>query len=739
MIWEVLHIWIQFFYALLLFVISFLILRKYRENKLSWETPDFPYIHSRYQAKKLLNSEKENWLKDLQYSVSELIVKELDLNFISTEEETACIQVKENKIKKDISYIWKALQSKVPKDMENRQDDLLKALIFELDSGLIQRPSDLLGRRRSHRLKKLLYQELNNSEDASQTSKLKNHLSDFKRQSSDLGFSKLKAILRKSSVSEYLLSKKVSTFSIFVKTVVMALALHCYDFFTDCWLIKEYYEISHERDIQSQFTVRSIFEFEWAFGEFIEIIPVNATSSEVRELSIENTFSLLTFFAFVLVFIVIVSFLLIISQLKTVQSLYDISKTVLICSETERRNNLDPVKVLHRFNFSRVESGTESSLQLAFQMAIYLVMTWQLDWMATKVQQEKGSIMQISRLWPSFAMSILSISVGQLKTRMVLHEFSTDLCKKMIYFAACILNTIFTALIWISLGMAAMDLATVGCFDLMDGGGIQFPSGKWGSWTFFVGVALAFLVTIIIPGFTHILRLPTSSVSPDITSLQSEESLQCFLDQFFSLAVIISFNAVMNIFLLGFAKDALTPALLDLGSRTNFTLPEVSDFESQIVTPSTMPEANARRNFILLSIVLMPLCLVGSLLLLYFYFKDNTIRMRFQDSREKPKKMRFKSWQFFCSAPVLDGFWVDVTELKEGKEDGEILNENNPLGDEKCINQAMLDSVLRSLPFWKGKRPPTLSFKQLTEYKRFLEEAEMTKNYDQTRKISSNV
>merc|ERR1719186_1635759 len=167
---------------------------------------------------------------------------------------------------------------------------------------------------------------------------------------------RFKGILTKIPGIEDLQHTKLFSFAVFAKTVGLALAVHCYDYITDCWLIMQIYESATGGEIKSHFYMEHIFDFEWIYGECIERIPdlVNATSSEIGDLSIRNTFSFITFLSFLLVFIGCFSLLLIIPQLPTLKSLYNISKK-MVCSVTEKKNTLDSAKVLNRFNFSRSE------------------------------------------------------------------------------------------------------------------------------------------------------------------------------------------------------------------------------------------------------------------------------------------------------------------------------------------------------------------------------------------------
>ena len=171
-------------------------------------------------------------------------------------------------------------------------------------------------------------------------------------------------------------------------------------------------------------------------------------------------------------------------------------------------------------------------------------------------------------------MSIFSISMGQLKSRMVLHEFSTAASKKIVYLAACILNTVFASLIWIPLVMAVLDCTHFGGLELSAGGGVLLSSGRWRSKMLSFGFFLSLLLIIIIPSFSFVLRLPTSAVSADITSLNSEEFLRSLMKRLFFISLLLSVNGMLNIALLAFARDTVSPVLINFGSRfPNYTNP----------------------------------------------------------------------------------------------------------------------------------------------------------------------
>ena len=66
MFWEILLIWIQFIYALILVGLYFAATKKFRKKKIAQESPDLLYIYFRYQAKKILHNGKQNYLEDLK-------------------------------------------------------------------------------------------------------------------------------------------------------------------------------------------------------------------------------------------------------------------------------------------------------------------------------------------------------------------------------------------------------------------------------------------------------------------------------------------------------------------------------------------------------------------------------------------------------------------------------------------------------------------------------------------------
>ena len=83
--------------------------------------------------------------------------------------------------------------------------------------------------------------------------------------------------------------------------------------------------------------------------------------------------------------------------------------------------------------------------------------------------------------------------------------------------------------------------------------------------------------------------------------------------------------------------------------------------------------------------------------------------MRFE-KKNREKTRNFFLLRVFFSVPADDGVWVDLTDLKDRKGDGEAINETNPFAAEN-VDQAIFESVLESLPAWKEKKP-TSAFHQ---------------------------
>ena len=192
-------------------------------------------------------------------------------------------------------------------------------------------------------------------------------------------------------------------------------------------------------------------------------------------------------------------------------------------SDTERKNHLDPSEVLHRYNLSRSESGVESTLEMVFQVSSYLAISWELTWIATDQTDQADLVFPNATIAKSLFMSIFAISLAQYKTRMVLHGFSTTIYKKITYLLASFLNTVFASFIWICLGMSIMDSITFGGFEVSSGAGdIISEDGRKGSKTIYYGIIMAYLFMIVILLFSKHLRLPSSSISPDIILLISK-------------------------------------------------------------------------------------------------------------------------------------------------------------------------------------------------------------------------
>ena len=72
MIWELVQIGAQLFYALVLLIMIVLLLWKNRKDRICRETPDLFYIFFRYQAKKILSckgEENKSQLEGLRSSI----------------------------------------------------------------------------------------------------------------------------------------------------------------------------------------------------------------------------------------------------------------------------------------------------------------------------------------------------------------------------------------------------------------------------------------------------------------------------------------------------------------------------------------------------------------------------------------------------------------------------------------------------------------------------------------------
>ena len=87
---------------------------------------------------------------------SDLICAELGLPFLAEEADVEEVRKKEVNALEIIDKAWYEFVTSVPEEALKRVDDMLKAFFFEIDSKLMKMSSDVLGRRRSYRLKVLL-------------------------------------------------------------------------------------------------------------------------------------------------------------------------------------------------------------------------------------------------------------------------------------------------------------------------------------------------------------------------------------------------------------------------------------------------------------------------------------------------------------------------------------------------------------------------------------------------------
>ena len=159
---------------------------------------------------------------------------------------------------------------------------------------------------------------------------------------------------------------------------------------------------------------------------------------------------------------------------------------------------------------------------------------------------------------------------------------------------------------------------------------------------------MSYFLILTILCFSQILRLPTSFVSPDISTMYSKDFQKCFIKQLCFLAFLLLWNVALNIYLLQFAENTLTPALITQGNTfKNFThKPTVMLFTPTVLAGQTT--RNERTNFILLSTILMPVCLIKSIWLLKFYFKDSLDPiMEYKKMQVRVSQQRMISTFFF--------------------------------------------------------------------------------------------
>ena len=634
-------------------------LRKYKKSKILRATPDLAYIFFRYQANWILNyrnGKKKTFVETIEENIrlvscilvyipilndyicmskysysnissiyntnskyfSDLICAELGLPFLAEEADVEEVRKKEVNALEIIDKAWYEFVTSVPEEALKRVDDMLKAFFFEIDSKLMKMSSDVLGRRRSYRLKVLLTKVRNDKCSFQKDEKLSSnkkisHMEKFREH--------LKKI---TGIENFL--KKLSILFLFLSTVVYTLLILTWDVKTDLDVIHNLYTITHLGKVNISLTfwdfASAIFDGSSGYNLWrITDLPADADPSDFRNISLINTLVRLYFSSFLLAGILIISSLVLLPTLPTLLFLSNVTRKMR-SSEVEKKDNLCAAEVLNRYNVSRSESGVESTLELVMQMSSFLAIAWELSWVST---DHAENLFPRFILWRSFVMSIFSTSLAQYKARMVLHEFTTPSRKKITYFLACLLNSVFAAFVWISLGVAILDCVTFGGFEVSSGGGdvINIADGRKGSKTIYYGIIMSYFLILTILFFSHILRLPTSSVSPDITTMCSEDFQKCFIKQLCFLALLLLWNVTLNIYLLQFAEDTLTPALITQGNTfKNFTLsPDVTFFTPTLLAGQTT--RNERTNFILLSTLLMPVCLIKSYVLLIFYFKNS--------------------------------------------------------------------------------------------------------------------
>ena len=121
-----------------------------------------------------------------------------------------------------------------------------------------------------------------------------------------------------------------------------------------------------------------------------------------------------------------------------------------------------------RYDLSKAEASYEGSLQLCLQLTTYITSAWLITWLKSNYTEAGTSQDPLQfynpdlpfhrQLWFSFAASTLSIALASTSRRKVNHEFSDSFVKESLYFLCCLLNTVMIIITLVSMSTAFVQL-----------------------------------------------------------------------------------------------------------------------------------------------------------------------------------------------------------------------------------------------------------------------------------------
>ena len=302
--------------------------------------------------------------------------------------------------------------------LEEVEDTLKKAMIFEANYRLVRHPYDLIGIRRQKYFEDALEESLkveNCQRIVGGTGYLKQRLNDC---------------IRSVKTNQILIALKILT-----TIVVITTAVTVNDYYQDYQVINLFRECGDK--------------LEEGVGKFESFTGFKSSSR-------------------ILLIVMIISSAHIVLNLPSLWYRFKVSMQMKNRRAELEFESVDPGYVVNQFNIPIAESRNESTLQMMIQWGVYYNYAWYITWYLKLNADNKDDaniekleqvdeILTFSKLFPSYISSVFSLTYGQFLQHGICYKYRTSVRKQLLYLFSSGMNVFCIMCVLLTLQVAIFD------------------------------------------------------------------------------------------------------------------------------------------------------------------------------------------------------------------------------------------------------------------------------------------